>query len=202
MKVDLGIQPYIMPMPVLIIGTYNEDGSADAMNAAWGTLCDMHTVALYLSAGHKTVENIRTKKAFTVAMADEEYMIAADYVGLVSAHTEKKKIEKSGFTVTDSPRVDAPIIEELPLTLECELDHIDGQSGCVYGRIVNVLADEKILDEGGNVDLNKLHPISYDPASRSYFTMGGKAGKAFGIGAELNADVSRIRRTQIKGERK
>lgn len=185
MKVNLGVKPYIMPMPVLIIGTYNEDGSADAMNAAWGTLCEMNTVALYLSAGHKTVENIRAKKAFTVAIADEANMIPADYVGFVSAHTEKKKIEKSGFTVTKSTRVDAPIIEELPLTLECELDYIDEKSGCVYGKIVNVIADEKVLDESGNADLNKLNPISYDPASRSYFTMGEKVGKAFSVGAKL-----------------
>lgn len=185
MKVNLGVKPYIMPMPVLIIGTYNEDGSADAMNAAWGTLCEMNTVALYLSAGHKTVENIRAKKAFTVAIADEENMIPADYVGLVSAHTEKNKIEKSGFTVIKSNRIDAPIIEELPLTLECELDYIDEKSGCVYGKIVNVIADEKVLDESGNADLNKLNPISYDPASRSYFTMGEKVGKAFSVGAKL-----------------
>ena len=185
MKVNLGVKPYIMPMPVLIIGTYNDEGSADAMNAAWGTLCEMNTVALYLSAGHKTVENIRAKKAFTVAIADEENMIPADYVGLVSAHTEKNKIEKSGFTVTKSTRVDAPMIEELPLTLECELDYIDEKSGCVYGKIVNVIADDKVLDEGGNVDLNKLNPISYDPARRSYFTMGEKVGKAFSVRTKL-----------------
>lgn len=185
MKVNLGVKPYIMPMPVLIIGTYNDDGSADAMNAAWGTLCEMNTVALYLSAGYKTVENIRAKNAFTVAIADEANMIPADYVGLVSAHTEKKKIEKSGFTVTKSTRVDAPIIEELPITLECELDYIDEKSGCVYGKIVNVIAEEKVLDESENADLNKLNPISYDPASRSYFTMGEKVGKAFSIGAKL-----------------
>lgn len=185
MKVNLGVKPYIMPMPVLIIGTYNEDGSADAMNAAWGTLCEMNTVALYLSAGHKTVENIRTKKAFTVAVADEANMIPADYVGLVSAHTEKKKIEKSGFTVIKSNLIDAPIIEDLPLTIECELDYIDEKSGCVYGKIVNVIADDKILDESGNVDLNKLNPISYDSASRSYFTIGEKVGKAFSVVAKL-----------------
>ena len=182
MKKDLGTKPFIMPMPVLIIGTYNEDGSADAMNAAWGTLCSMNTVALYLSAGHKTVVNIRAREAFTVAIADEANMIPADYVGLVSAHTESKKIEKSGFTVTKSNRVNAPVIEELPLTLECELDYIDEKSGCVYGKILNVVADEKVLDESGNVDLNRLNPISYDPASRSYFTMGKKVGKAFGAG--------------------
>lgn len=113
---------------------------------------------------------------------NEENMIPADYVGLVSAHTEKKKIEKSGFTVIKSNLIDAPIIEELPLTLECELDYIDEKSGCVYGKIVNVIADDKVLDESGNADLNKLNPISYDPASRSYFTMGEKVGKAFSIG--------------------
>ena len=185
MKKDLGAKPYIMPMPVLIIGTYNEDGSADAMNAAWGTLCEMDTVALYLSAGHKTVANIRARKAFTVAIADEANMIPADYVGLVSAHTEKKKVEKSGFTVTESNRVDAPVIKELPLTLECALDRIDEESGCVYGKIINVIAEESALDESGNVDVNKLNPISYDPASRAYFTMGKKVGKAFSIGAKL-----------------
>ena len=185
MKKDLGTKPFIMPMPVLIIGTYNEDGSADAMNAAWGTLCEMNTVALYLSEGHKTVANIRARKAFTVAIADEANMIPADYVGLVSAHTENRKIEKSGFTVTKSKRMDAPVIKELPLTLECELDYIDEKSGGVYGKILNVVADEKVLDESGNVDLNKLNPISYDPASRSYFTMVKKVGKAFSIGAKL-----------------
>ena len=113
---------------------------------------------------------------------NEENMIPADYVGLVSAHTEKKKIEKSGFTVIKSNLIDAPIIEELPLTLECELDYIDEKSGCVYGKIVNVIADDKVLDESGNADLNKLNPISYDPASRSYFSMGEKVGKAFSIG--------------------
>lgn len=184
MKKDLGVKPYLFPMPVLIIGTYNEDGSADAMNAAWGTLCEMNTVALYLSEGHKTVANIRTRKAFTVAIADEANMISADYVGLVSAHTEKKKIEKSGFTVTKSKRVDAPVINELPLTLECKLDYIDEKSGAIYGEIVNIIAEEGILTDG-NVDLNKLNPISYDPASRCYFRMGGKVGTAFHDGAAL-----------------
>lgn len=185
MKKDLGVQPYIMPMPVLIIGTYNEDGSADAMNAAWGTLCEMNTVALYLSAGHKSVANIRQRRALSVAIADEAHMISADYVGLVSAHTEKRKIEKSGFTVSHSARVDAPIIEDLPINLECVLDYIDEKSGCVYGRIVNVVADESVLGEDGNVDLTKVRPISYDPASRAYFSMGERIGKAFSVGATL-----------------
>lgn len=185
MKIDLGVKPYIMPMPVLIIGTYNEDGTADAMNAAWGTLCEMNTVALYLSAGHKTVENIKARKYFTVAMADETNLVSADYVGLISAHREKNKIEKAGWTVTKSERVDAPVFDELPLTLECKLDYIDENSGCVYGEIVNILADENIVDDNGEVDLSKLNPLSYDPASRCYFTMGKKVGKAFSDGAKL-----------------
>ena len=185
MKKDLGVKPYIMPMPVLIIGTYNEDGSADAMNAAWGTLAEMSTVALYLSESHKTVENIKARKAFTVAVADEANLVPADYVGLVSAYKESDKISKAGWTVTKSKRVDAPVIGELPLTLECKLDYIDENSGCVYGEIVNIIADEKVLDGSGNVDLLKLNPISYDPASRCYFNMGKKVGKAFGDGAKL-----------------
>lgn len=185
MKKDLGVKPYLMPMPVLIIGSYDGNGAADAMNAAWGTLCDMKTVALCLSAGHKTVENIRLNGAFTVAIADEAHLVPSDYVGLVSAHTEKEKLKKAGFTATRSNRVNAPIIEELPLTLECKLDYIDEQSGFVYGEILNIIADERILDESGNVDLLKLNPLSYDPSSRCYFTMGRKVGKAFYDGAKL-----------------
>ena len=184
MKKDLGVKPYMMPMPVLIIGTYNEDGSADAMNAAWGTLCSMNTVALYLSAGHKTVANIRSRKAFTVAIADEKHLIQCDYVGLVSANTDKEKMKKSNFTLKKSGRVDAPIIDDLPLTLECTLDYIDEKTGAVYGKIVNIVAEESILTNG-EVDLNRLNPLSYDPASRCYFGMGKKVGTAFHDGAAL-----------------
>ena len=171
MKKDLGVKPYLFPMPVLIIGTYSEDGTPDAMNAAYGTLCDFRHIALYLSAGHKTI-------------ADERHLIQCDYVGLVSANTDKEKIGKSGFTLTKSKNVDAPVIEDLPLTLECKLDYIDEKSGAVYGEIVNIIAEEGILTDG-NVDLNKPNPISYDPASRCYFRMGGKVGTAFHDGAAL-----------------
>ena len=185
MKKNLNVQPYLFPMPVLIISTYGEDGTPDAMNAAWGTICDFKHVALFLSAGHKTVANIKVRKAFTVAVADEAHLIPADYVGLVSANTDQNKMKKSGFTLTRSEHVDAPIINELPFALECELDRIDEESGCVYGKIVNIVADESILNADGTIDLNKLDPISYDPASRCYFTMGKKAGVAFHDGAVL-----------------
>lgn len=182
MKKNLKPQPYLFPMPVLIIGTYCSDGTPDAMNAAWGTICDFNKVALYLSAGHKTFANIKERKAFTVAVCDEKNLIAGDYVGIVSANTDKDKMQKSGFTTIKSENVDAPVIENLPFTLECKLDYIDEKEECVYGEIVNMLADEAILTDG-NVDLTKLNPISYDAASRSYFTMGKKVGTAFHDGA-------------------
>lgn len=185
MKKNLKVQPYLFPMPVLIVGTYCEDGTPDAMNAAWGTVCDFKQVALFLSAGHKTVANIKARKAFTVAVADRAHLIPCDYVGLVSANTDKGKMARSGLTVTESATVDAPVINELPFALECTLDRIDEESGCVYGNIENIVADESILDEAGNVDLKKLDPISYDPASRCYFTMGDKVGTAFRDGAVL-----------------
>ena len=184
MKKNPGVKPYVFPMPVLIIGTYCEDGTPDAMNAAWGTLCEMNMVALYLSAGHKTVANIKKRGAFTVGIADTKHLVPCDYVGLVSANTDPEKMAKSGLTLTKSEHVDAPVVEDLPLTLECRLDHIDEQSGCVYGEIVNVLAEESILT-GDAVDLKRLDPLSYDPASRCYFSMGEKVGTAFHDGAKL-----------------
>ena len=184
MKKNLGVKPYLFPMPVLVIGTYCEDGTPDAMNAAYGTLCGSSSVALFLSAGHKTVANIKERGAFTVGIADTKHLIPCDYVGLVSANTDHEKMAKSGLTLTKSENVDAPVVEELPLTLECRLDHIDGQSGCVYGKIVNILAEESVLTDG-TVDLNKLDPLSYDPASRAYFSMGERVGTAFCDGAVL-----------------
>lgn len=184
MKKDFGAQPYLFPMPVLIVSTYCEDGTPDSMNAAWGTVCDYKGVALFLSAAHKTVENIKRRKAFTVAVADKKNLVACDYVGLVSANTNKNKLDQTGWTVTPSSRVDAPVVQDLPVTLECKLEHIDEQTGCVYGEIVNVMAEESVLTDG-KIDLSKLDVISYDPSSRCYFTMGGKAGVAFHDGAML-----------------
>lgn len=184
MKKDLGAKPYVFPMPVLIIGSYSEDGTPDAMNAAWGTICDFDGIALYLNPSHKTVKNIKKRKAFTVAVADEKHVAQCDYVGIVSANDDKDKMKKSGFVLGKSNRVDAPVIEDLPLTLECELDYIDEKAECVYGKIVNVLADESILTDG-KVDPTKLCPISYDPAGNGYFAMGKRAGSAFRDGLAL-----------------
>lgn len=184
MRINFGAKPYIYPMPVLIIGTYDENGVPDAMNAAWGMICDMNKIAITLSADHKTVKNILKTGDFTVSIANAENVIPSDYVGIVSANDEPRKLERSGFTVTKSETVNAPIINELPLTLECELESYDTESEILIGEIKNVSADEKILTDG-KIDLSKLRPITYDPANHDYIALGERVGRAFSDGRKL-----------------
>lgn len=187
MRKDLGKKPAIFPMPVLMISTYNEDGTINIMNAAWGMMVDMGKVALNLTETHKTVENIKLRKAFTVALADSNHIAEADYVGIVSGNNEKNKFEKSGLHAVKSNFVDAPIIEEFPITMECKfIEYQDGENGCgVIGEIVNVSADEKILDEKGNIDVAKINAIMYDPFNHGYYKVGEKVGQAFSDGNKL-----------------
>ncbi|MBE7062035.1 MAG: flavin reductase family protein [Clostridiales bacterium] len=185
MRKNLKAKSYIYPLPVLIIGTYDENGIPDAMNAAWGTVCDTAQVAICLSATHKTVKNLLKTKAFTVAMADENNVLPADYAGIVSANDEPNKIQKSGWHVKKGESVNAPIIEELPLVLECKLISYDAETEMCIGEVVNVSADENILDQKGKVDLNKFHPICYDCDTHGYYTLGKKVGQAFSDGKKL-----------------
>ena len=182
MRKDFGAKTWMYPLPVLIIGTYDEDGNADAMNAAWGGIYDANQVVLCLSEAHKTTKNIRAKKAFTVSFADEDHVAACDYVGIVSGNKEPDKLKKAGFTVTKSACVDAPIINELPMALECRLVKFN-EDGNVVGEIVNVSADESVLSGNGMVDPAKLRPISYDPVNNGYLVLGGCVGSAFSDGA-------------------
>lgn len=183
MRKDFGAKPYLFPQPVLIIGTYNEDGSANAMNAAWCGIAGADEIIIDLSS-HKTTDNILLKKAFTVSVGDVEHLAACDYVGLVSAKNEPRKMEKAGFTTTKSAFVNAPVINELPLTLECELVKVI--DGCKYlGVIKNVSADECILGEDGTIDPAKLRAISFDPVHHAYLELGEKVGSAFQDGAAL-----------------
>ncbi|MBR2296678.1 MAG: flavin reductase family protein [Clostridia bacterium] len=184
MRVNLGEKPYIFPMPVLIIGTYDENGVPNAMNAAWGMACDMNKVAITLSADHKTVKNILKTGDFTVAMADIDNVVACDYVGIVSGNSTRDKMEKTGFTITKSEFVNAPIINELPLTLECELESYDTESEILIGVIKNVSADERILTDG-KIDLTKFRPITYDGANHNYIALGEIVGHAFSDGKKL-----------------
>ena len=183
MRKDFGAKPYLFPQPVLIIGTYNEDGSANAMNAAWGGIAGADEIIIDLSS-HKTTDNILLNKAFTVSVGDVEHLAACDYVGLVSAKNEPRKMEKAGFTTTKSAFVNAPVINELPLTLECELVKVI--DGCKYlGVIKNVSADECILGEDGTIDPAKLRAISFDHVHHAYLELGEKVGSAFQDGAAL-----------------
>ncbi|MBQ3596583.1 MAG: flavin reductase family protein [Clostridia bacterium] len=185
MKKNLSPKAYIYPMPVLIVGTYDEQGVPNAMNAAWGMVCDTNQVAICLSATHKTVKNLLKTKAFTVAMADKDNLIPADYVGIVSANKVTEKIKKTGWTIQKSTNVNAPIIEQLPLTLECKLISYDTQSEICVGEVVNVLADESILDQKGKIDLNKFKPLCYDCDTHGYYTLGERVGSAFSDGNKL-----------------
>ncbi len=183
MRKNFGAKPLFYPLPVLIIGTYDEDGTADAMNAAWGGLYDADKVVLCLSEGHKTTKNIKSRKAFTVSFADEQNVVASDYVGIASGNTEPKKLEKSGFTVTKSEFVDAPMINELPVTMECVLDKVT-DDGNITGKIVNVSVDESVLS-GDKIDLSKFRPIAFEPANNKYHVLGEEVGNAFSDGNKL-----------------
>ena len=184
MRKDLGVKPWFYPLPVLIIGTYNEDGTADAMNAAWGGLYSADQVVLCLSAGHKTTQNIQARGAFTVSFADAAHVTAADYVGMVSANQEKNKMEKAGFSVTRSGRVDAPLIDQMPVSLECKLVKIN-EDGNIIGQIVNISAEESVLDDDGRIDLTRFCPISYEPSHSAYHVLGKQVGCAFSDGGVL-----------------
>lgn len=184
MRKDFGKKAWFYPLPVLIVGSYDETGKADAMNAAWGGIYDRDHVILCLSAGHKTTKNIRAKGAFTVSFADAAHAVEADYVGLVSAKDVADKLEKAGFHTTPSQHVDAPIIDELPMTLECRLVKFN-EDGNIIGEIVNVSADERILDADGVIDPAKLEPISFDPVHSAYRKLGEKVGNAFQDGGKL-----------------
>jgi len=185
MRKNFGPKSFLYPMPVLIIATYNENGSPNAMNAAWGCIADVDKIAIYVEASHKTIKNILQRKAFTVSMADEDHVVSADYVGVVSGNDAADKFERSGFHAVKSDFVDAPIIEELPMALECKLISYDTETELLTGEIVNVCADEKILNEKGKIDPFKLCPITYDPVNHAYISLGKKVGNAFKDGLKL-----------------
>lgn len=158
MRKNFGAKTYMYPMPVLIIATYDEEGRPDAMNAAWGGIADYNQVALCLSESHKTTKNILARKAFTVSMADAAHVAECDYVGIVSANNVPDKFQRAGFHAVKSEFVDAPVIEELPMTLECRLNKVT-EEGLIIGDIVNVSADESILTDG-KIDPSKFTPIT------------------------------------------
>ena len=184
MRKNFGPKTWLYPMPVLIVGTYDENGAPNAMNAAWGGIYDTNLVMVCLADDHKTTENIKKTGAFTVSFATAKTVAPCDYVGIVSANDEPDKFAKAGFHATKSEYVNAPIIAELPMTVECKLLKFNEDGICI-GEIVNVSADDSILDEKGKVDAKKLDPIIYDSVTHAYWNFGEKVGKAFSDGMKI-----------------
>ena len=185
MRKNFGAQPMCYPMPVYIIGTYGEDGTPNAMNAAWGGISEDTEISICISVGHKTTRNILERKAFTVSMATADYIAACDYVGIVSGNKVPDKFARAGFHATPSEFVDAPLIDELPMALECRLISYTPETCRLVGEIVNVSADESVLGEDGLVNAAKLRPITYDPMNHNYLVLGEKVGQAFHDGKQL-----------------
>lgn len=185
MRKNFGAKPLSYPQPVFIIAAYDEDGTPNAMNAAWGGISEMNEISLCLSNNHKTVKNILHSKAFTISMADAGHVAACDYVGLVSGNNVADKFARAGFHATRSQFVDAPLIDELAIALECRLKSYNPETCILIGEIVNVSVDERALDENGKVDVAKACPITFDPFNNEYLKIGEKVGKAFSDGKKL-----------------
>ena len=185
MRKNFGAKPMCYPMPVYIIATYNADGSPNAMNAAWGGISEEQEITICVDSGHKTAENLLTRKAFTVSMATVKYLTACDYVGIVSGNKVPDKFAKAGFHATRSNFVDAPLIDELPMALECEVISYDTDTCRLVGRVVNVSADESILGDNGKIDVTKLNPLTYDTVTHTYRVLGEAVGRAFHDGLAL-----------------
>ena len=190
MKKDLGPMNAVYPMPVLMIATYDENGKIDVMTAAWGMICDYEKIALFLEAEHKTTKNIKAEKAFTVSIGDKDHIDIVDFLGIASANRMEDKFERTGCHATKSKYVNAPVIEEFPLVIECELDKIieDGELYGIIGKIVNVAAEEHVLSEDGKVDPTKLNALIFDQFQYGYYVTGEKVGKAWNEGKKLMED--------------
>ena len=184
MNKNFGRKPLIFPQPVLIIGTYNDDGTPNLMNAAWGSVGDDHQVFICIARDHKTTENILKKKVFTVSIATEDTLAACDYVGIVSGNDVPDKVEKCGLHTHKAEMIDAPAVDELPVCIECKLDSYEVVHCHLFGNIVNVTADESVLTDG-KVDPAKLKPIMYDIENHLYWGFGKPVGKAFSDGKKF-----------------
>ena len=184
MRKEVGKKPLIYPQPVLMIGTYDENGTPDIMNAAWGGVGDDTQVFLCLSPDHKTTKNILKNKCFTVSIATEGFAKECDYLGIVSGNKEPDKVVKSGLHVHKSELVNAPIIDELPICLECELISYEAEHCHLFGEIVGTSVDESVLVDG-LVDISKLKPLIFDIDKHGYYAIGEKVAEAFKVGLEV-----------------
>jgi flavin reductase (DIM6/NTAB) family NADH-FMN oxidoreductase RutF len=184
MKKDLGVKNWMFPMPVLMIGTYDEDGTPNMMNAAWGGVTLEDQITICIDTGHKTWTNIAARKAFTVAFGTAATVKSCDYLGIVSGNKTLDKVAKSGFTAVKSAFVNAPVVNELPLVLECELVSMNEENCNVVGRIVNCAVEESALTDG-KPDAAKMKPVCFDPCRHVYRLMGDVVANAFSCGKEM-----------------
>lgn len=187
MRKNLGVQPAVYPMPVLMVAAYDENGVVNVMNAAWGMICDMDKIALFIDEGHKTTQNIKKVKAFTVSLADKAHIDGADFFGIATGNKMPDKFAKSGYHAEKSAFVNAPVITEFPVALECELAEIVETDNvyAVVGKIVNVSADENVLSEDGKVDPMKLNALIFDQFQSGYYVAAEKVGQAWNAGKEM-----------------
>lgn len=185
MKKNFGVNPWLFPMPVLIISAYDREGVPCAMNAAWGGMAGENLIAMCVTPTHKTILNARERGAFTVAVGDVEHEVECDYVGVVSGNDVPDKFARAGFHATKSEFVDAPVIDELRMSLDCELLSYDEETHIMIGKIVNIQADESVLDSDGNIDPSKFRPITFDPVNHKYIALGEVVGDAFADGNKL-----------------
>ena len=186
MKIQIKTTEAIFPMPVLLISTFNEDGSVNVMNAAWGTMLDRDMVALNLTETHKTVQNIKARKGFVVHIADAKHVVEADYFGVVSGNKEPDKFAKSGMTYTKSDLVDAPVINELPIAMECEfIEYQSDDTGLgVIGKVLRTSVEEANMKDG-KVNIDSVEAISFDPYTHGYYKVSGRVGEAFKDGLKI-----------------
>ncbi len=194
MKKDIAIKMATFPMPVLMVAAYDKKGKVDVMTAAWGMMCSTDKIALCIDESHKTTKNIRVSKAFTVSVANKEHMAEADFFGIVSGNKMKDKFERSGFHAVKSQHVNAPIIEEFPIVMECELVEIVETENlhAVVGKIINAQADENVLDRKGNVSPYKVKAMIFEQSQNNYYSVGRKIGKAWHEGAVINFDANEM----------
>ncbi|MCR5005890.1 MAG: flavin reductase [Clostridiales bacterium] len=187
MRKDFGSLGAVYPMPVLIVAAYDENGVPCAMNAAWGMICGMHEIALFIDEDHKTTQNIFASKAFTVSLADKDHIVPADYVGIATGNKVPDKFAKSGLTAVKSNFVNAPVIPEFPVCMECELLEVINTEHvyAIIGRIVNTSADEKVIGENGKIEIDKLNALIFDQFQAGYYVTGEKAGQAWRDGRQL-----------------
>ena len=184
---NFGSKPWILPQPVLIIGTYDKNGNPNAMNAAWGGQWDMHEIMISLGS-HATTDNLASNSDLTVAFATVDTMIASDYVGIVSGRNTPDKMKKAGWVSEKAPNVNAPLFKDFPMTLECRVKEKIEETATGYylvAEIVNILCDESYLSADGNPDVEKMKLITYDPVHHTYIQLGGTVGKAFSDGKRL-----------------